>query len=171
MRKIDLSKLRFVSENCVHKLYAKDVDENTARYYQVDKDGEVVYSFLGKRDVNNMKGLVENNIKATPHWIKSCKKFRSGGNPYKQPKYFHTDDSVYIKEWYKAAYPDDTWGAEQIEPDLKFEDVRLKWEDETLCIKTKSGRYLNFNDSVVYNRIRKEIDVNEGFSFGYIIED
>lgn len=50
MNKPDLSKLRFVSKNCVHKLYAKDIDEKTARYYQVDKDGEVVYTFLGRRE-------------------------------------------------------------------------------------------------------------------------
>lgn len=50
MKKIDLSKLRFVNDNGVHKLYAKDIDENTAIYYQVDKDGEVIYTFLGRRD-------------------------------------------------------------------------------------------------------------------------
>ena len=50
-KKIDLSKLRFVSKNCVHALYAKDINETTAKYYQVDKNGNVVYTFLGKREV------------------------------------------------------------------------------------------------------------------------
>ena len=47
---MDISKLRFVSDNGVHKLYAKDIDENTAKYFQVDKDGNVVYTFLGRRE-------------------------------------------------------------------------------------------------------------------------
>lgn len=122
-----------------------------------------------------MNGLVENNYKVNPAWIKSCKNFRNGENNLIQPKYFHTDDNVYIREWYKAAYPSDTWGAEQIESNLKFEDVCLKWEGDdkhrNLYIKTKSGRYLDFNDSIVRNRVMLEIDVNNGFSFGYIIED
>ena len=48
MKKIDVSKLRFISANSVHKLYAKDINETTARYYQIDKEGNVVYSFLGR---------------------------------------------------------------------------------------------------------------------------
>ena len=50
MKKIDVSKLRFVSANSVHKLYAKDINENVAKYFQVDRDGNVVYSFLGRTD-------------------------------------------------------------------------------------------------------------------------
>ena len=121
-----------------------------------------------------MKGLVENNYKENPLWIKSCENFRSGENTFKQPKYFHTDDDVYIRDWYKAAYPSDTWGVEQIDANLKFKDVCLKWEgndeERTLYIKEKRGRYLDFNDSVVRSRVILEIDVNNGFSFGYIVE-
>lgn len=46
---INIENLRFVNDNGVHKLYAKDIDENTAKYFQVDKDGNVVYTFLGNR--------------------------------------------------------------------------------------------------------------------------
>lgn len=49
--KIDVSKLRFYCDIALgHKLYAQDIDENTARYYQVDKNGNLVYTFLGRKE-------------------------------------------------------------------------------------------------------------------------
>lgn len=105
-----------------------------------------------------MNGLIENNYKINPAWIKSCENFRNGENPYTQPKYFHTDDNMYIRDWYKAAYPNDIWGYKQINPKITFTDLKAQIS-------------YTFNDSVIYNRIRMEIAVNDGLNFGYIITD
>lgn len=118
-----------------------------------------------------MNGLVKNNYKENPVWIKSCENFRSGENTFKQPEYFHTDDDVYIRDWYKAAYPTDTWGASQIPDHLTFKNCRAS-DGYVLIRYTLDGEWHHFNpDSVLRSRIYKECHVNDGLSFGYTIED
>lgn len=116
-----------------------------------------------------MKGLVENNYRENPVWIKSCENFRSGENPFVQPKYFHESGDVSVAYWYKKAYPktkDEVltsyYKFDMFEADVYEGRRRIRVWSESAC-----GNELNCKDNLFFNRLWLELYYKKD----YIIDD
>lgn len=44
----NMKNLVLINETAGFKLYGKKIDEKTARYFQYDESGKMIYSFLGR---------------------------------------------------------------------------------------------------------------------------